>query len=324
MNRARTMIAASTSALLLTAGGIASAQAEDHRGSRDHRDSRVARDFSTVTRDTAWTLAEKLDLDFETFHPQGMAVTRQHIFLSSVEILEPTKKYPAPVDGYDRTPGRGVGHLFVMDRRGRLQKDIVLGEGHRYHPGGIEFDGRDLWVPVAEYRPDSSAILYRVDASSFEVTKAFEVDDHIGGAVLDKSTGHLVGISWGSRRFYEWDRRGRQVDTWQNTSYFIDYQDCQYVQAAKMLCGGVTNLPQTPTAGGTSSVYELGGMALVDLRTHRTLREVPFQKWSTAGHVMTRNPLKLTAGASGLHLWAAPDDGEEGQGTEVFHFRTER
>jgi len=24
-----------------------------------------------------------------------------------------------------------------------------------YHPGGIDFDGVNIWVPVAEYRPDS-------------------------------------------------------------------------------------------------------------------------------------------------------------------------
>jgi hypothetical protein len=51
-----------------------------------------------------------------------------------------------------------------------------------------------------------------------------------------------------------------------------------------MICGGVTNLPQTPTAGWTAATYELGGMALIDLRTHDVLREVPFQhlvhRWS--------------------------------------------
>lgn len=321
MSRFTSVIAASSAALLLASSGVGFAHGVDHRGSSRPRDGQLARAFSEVTRDTAWTLADTLDLDFDTFHTEGLAVTRNHLFLSAVEILEPTRKYPTPVDGYDRTPGKVVGHLFVMDREGHLQKDIVLGEGDRYHPGGIEFDGRDVWVPVAEYRPDSSAILYRVDASTLKVTRAFDVDDHIGGIVLDKTTGHLVGNTWGSRRFYEWTRGGRQLSTWQNIGFFVDYQDCQYVRAAKMLCGGVTNLPQTPVAGGASAVYELGGMALIDLRTHRTLREVPFQKWSTAGHVMTRNPLKLAAHGNRIDLWAAPDNGDEGAGTEVFHYQ---
>jgi hypothetical protein len=61
------------------------------------------------------------------------------------------------------------------------------------HPGGISYDGANVWVPVAQYRPNSSAIIYRVDASSLAVSKQFEVNDHIGGIVLDQTTGRLIG-----------------------------------------------------------------------------------------------------------------------------------
>jgi hypothetical protein len=287
-------------------------------------DSDLVRDFGAVTRDTNWQLTSTVKLDFPTFHTEGIAFAGDRVFLSAVEIIEPTVKYPTPVDGYDRTPGKGVGHLLVMDRQGNLEKDIILGEGDMYHPGGIDFDGENIWVPVAQYRPNSSAIIYRVDASTLRVHKQFEVDDHFGGIVLDKTTGHLVGNTWGSRRFAEWDRSGKQLSTWANTSYFIDYQDCQYVPAGKMLCGGVTNLPQTPAAGGTTATYELGGMSLIDLRTHAVLREVPFQRWSTAGHVATRKPLKIAADGNDLTMWAAPDNGEEGNGTEILTFRATR
>ena len=229
-----------------------------------------------------------MKLNFPTFHTEGIAFSPDHIFLSAVQILEPTVKYPTPQGGYDRT-AKGIGHLFVMDRAGHLQKDITLGEGDMYHPGGIDFDGRNVWVPVAQYRPDSSAIIYRVDASTLGVHKQFEVPDHFGGIVMDKRTGHLVGNTWGSRRFAEWDLRGkqlktwgnpdfvldyqdcqyvpnRQLKTWENSNFVLDYQDCQYVPDSRMLCAGVTNLPQTPTAGGAAATYELGGVAMIDLR----------------------------------------------------------
>ncbi len=208
-----------------------------------------------------------------------------------------------------------------MDRQGHLQKDIHLGDGDMYHPGGISSDGTNVWVPVAQYRPNSSAIIYRVDARSLAVTEQFRVRDHVGGIVRDRTTGHLVGNTWGSRRFYEWTLQGRQVRTWDNSSFFIDYQDCQYVPSAKMICGGVTNLPQTPSAGGSAATYELGGVSMIDLRSHSILREVPFQKWSTAGHVMTRNPVKLAASGDQLTLWGAPDNGDEGNGTELFTYQ---
>jgi hypothetical protein len=317
----RALAAATTLAIAL--GGVAAAKAASPGGDSAHhsQDSALARDFGTLDRDTKWQLTSKLKLNFSTFHTEGIAFAGDRVFLSAVEILEPTVKYPVPVGGYDRTPGKGVGHLFVMDRQGQLQKDIVLGEGDMYHPGGIDFDGKNVWVPVAQYRPNSSAIIYRVDATTLRVHRQFDVADHFGGIVLDKTTGHLVGNTWGSRRFVEWTLSGRQVDAWPNTSYFIDYQDCQYVPAGKMICGGVTNLPQTPTAGGTAAVYELGGMALIDLHTHVVLREVPFQQWSTAGHVATRNPLKLAADGNKLSMWAAPDNGDEGNGTEILTYQ---
>jgi hypothetical protein len=237
-----------------------------------------------------------------------------------VQILEPTVKYPTPQGGYDRTPGKGIGHLFVMDRAGHLQKDITLGEGDMYHPGGIDSDGTNIWVPVAQYRPNSSAIIYRVDATTLAVHKQFQVADHFGGIVMDKQTGHLVGNTWGSRRFAEWNLRGKQLRTWDNPNFFVDYQDCQHVPNAKMLCAGVTNLPQTPSAGGAAATYELGGIAMIDLTTEQVTREIPFQKWSTAGHVATRNPFKLTAEGNHLTMRVAPDNGDEGNGTEILTY----
>ncbi len=65
-------------------------------------------------------------------------------------------KYPTPQNGFDRTAGRGIGHLFVMEVAGNLQKDITLREGDMYHPGGIDFDGTNFWVPVAQSGPTAA------------------------------------------------------------------------------------------------------------------------------------------------------------------------
>lgn len=321
MNPIRTRVSALTAVLAITLGGAAVATAQASEGGDHHAaETNLADSFSKVTRNTDWQLTSKLKLNFPTFHTEGIAFTPDHIFLSSVEILEPTVKYPTPQGGYDRTAGKGVGHLFVMDKQGNLQKDITLGEGDMYHPGGIDFDGTNVWVPVAQYRPNSSAIIYRVDAKNLDVHKQFEVKDHFGGIVLDKTTGHLVGNTWGSRRFAEWNLKGTQLKTWENPNFFVDYQDCQYVPNAKMLCAGVTNLPQTPTAGGTAATYELGGVALIDLKTQQVTRDIPFQKWSTGGHVATRNPFKMTADGNHLTMRVAPDNGEEGNGTEILTY----
>jgi hypothetical protein len=324
----RALTACLSLALALVLGGAASAEAANparlhpgYAGTHHSKDTTLASDFADLDRTTTWQLTAKLKLNFPTFHTEGIAFAGDRMFLSAVQIIEPTVRYPTPQGGYDRTPGKGIGHLFVLDSQGGLERDIILGEGDMYHPGGIDFDGENVWVPVAQYRPNSSTIIYRVDVSTLQAHKQFEVQDHFGGIVLDKTTGHLVGNTWGSRRFAEWNLAGERLSTWDNRSFFIDYQDCQYVPNRKMICGGVTNLPQTPAAGGAAATYELGGLALVDLRSHDVLRELPFQQRSTAGHVATRNPLKLAADGNQLTMWAAPDNGEEGNGTEILTYR---
>ncbi len=281
------------------------------------RDSRLATAFAATTRSTSWRLAQRVPLRFPTHHPQGFALVGDRIFMSTVEILEPTVRYPTPVDGMDRSPGKGVGHVLVLDRRGTLLRDIVLGEGDVYHPGGIDFDGTSVWVPVAEYRPGSRSIVYRVDPTSLQATEAFRVDDHVGGVVRDPRTNRVHGVSWGSRTEYTWTPTGRELDAFPNPSHLLDFQDCAYVAAGKQLCSGVTGL-----ASPQGTPYELGGLALKDLRDGRILHELPFASFSAAGHAVTRNPVALETSGAVLRMFAAPDDGEERAGTELLVFET--
>ncbi|HZO69485.1 MAG TPA: DUF6454 family protein [Kribbellaceae bacterium] len=312
MRVSRVVTATVTAALTVTGLTVGGADAA-------RRDGDVARAFSSVDRTTAWTLTARIPLRFPTYHPQGFALVGDKIFLSSVEVLEPPVRYPEPVDGYDRSPGRGIGHVLALDRSGKLLADVNVGEGTVYHPGGIDFDGRDVWVPVAEYRPNSHAIVYRLDPRTLRVTEEFRVRDHIGGITRDRGDGSLHGVSWGSRRFYEWTGTGYQQRVSANPSHLVDYQDCDYVDRRKQLCSGVTGLP---TASGGS--YELGGLALLDLTDgNRILHEIPFQRFSAAGHVATRNPVALERDGSTLRLFAAPDDGEEPAGTELLVYEAE-
>jgi hypothetical protein len=308
--RRKSLLAAVVSGVVLMGGTVAGADATG-------RDDRVARAFDATTRSTAWTQVARIPLKFPTYHPQGFALVGDLIYLSSVEVLEAPVKYPVPVDGYDRTPGKGIGHLFVLDRQGNLKKDIRLGEGTVYHPGGIDFDGENVWVPAAEYRPNSKAIVYKVNPKTYKVTEQFRVKDHVGGVVRDRRTGLVHGVSWGSRTLYEWTASGRQLAAEPNESHILDYQDCDYVSRSKQICGGVTGLP---TATGGS--YELGGLALLDLKDNRILHEIPFPSFSAAGHSATRNPVALEVSGNKLRLFTAPDDGEEKAGTEILIYES--
>lgn len=307
MTISRLAVAATLSVGLLGAGGAVAAT-----GPSGTEPAPYAQSFTKVDRNTAWKLAGRTRLDFPTYHPQGFALVGNRIFMASVEIIEPPVKHAAPVDGYDRTTGKGVGHVLVMTREGRLIKDVELGEGTMYHPGGIDYDGQDVWVPVAEYRPKSRAIVYRLDPRTLKVREAFRHSDHVGGVVRDRATGRVHGVSWGSRSLFTWSPEGRLVHRAANPDHMLDYQDCAYSGAATQLCSGITGLPTA-----TGSGYELGGLALTSLKDDRVLHEVPFPRFSAAGHVVTRNPVALEQDGGTLRMFAAPDDGEEINGTEL-------
>jgi len=274
----------------------------------------VAERVTKLTRDSPWRAVASVPIGFPTFHPQGLVKIGDGFFVSSVEVTVPTRRFPRTIGGYDRDAGEGVGHLFKIDSGGKLIADLQLGEGTIYHPGGIDYDGQSIWVPVAEYRPNSRSIIYRVDPQTMKATQVFRFADHIGAIVRNTDDNTLHGVSWGSRRFYRWtldhdgrvtnaDLRPEQLRTL-NTSHYVDYQDCKYAGSRRMLCTGVTELRQSANA----PPFRLGGIDLIDLGDERPLHQVPLPLWTPSGMDMTHNPVWIEATASGLRGYFMPED----------------
>lgn len=275
----------------------------------DAVDPHVAQRFTGLTRDAVWTRTTALRLPFRTFHPQGMVRVGPYWFISSVEVVRAPCKLPVPVDGHAYDTGAGIGHLFKVDPAGRLIADLRLGEGSIYHPGGMDYDGRYLWVPVAEYRPNSRSIIYRITPATMRVEQVLTVPDHIGGVVHDTDDGSLNGLSWGSRRFYRWplDADGGATaapEIVANPGGYIDYQDCHYAGARQMLCGGLASYRLAPWL----PPFSIGGIDLIDLTTHRPAWQVPVPLWTPLGRPMTQNPFWMEATQTGLRAWFVPED----------------
>jgi hypothetical protein len=265
------------------------------------RQSVLTERVTTLTRDSHWKLVASVPIAFRTFHPQGMVRIGETYFVSSVEVR-------------NRDAGQGIGHLFRIDKTGHLVTDLRLGENAIYHPGGIDYDGQNLWVPVAEYRPDSRSIVYRVDPETMTATEVLRFADHIGAIVHNTDDHTLHGVSWGSRRFYRWtlDRAGKVTNgaipperlRTLNRSHYLDYQDCKYAGARRMLCTGVTEMRQTAGA----APFRLGGIDLIDLGDGRPVHQVPVLLWTAGGLDMTHNPVWLEPTATGLRGYFMPED----------------
>lgn len=273
----------------------------------------ISKRFEEITRETEWKRVDAVEVKFRTYHPQGMTRVEDRFFVSSVETVVEPEAYDEPRDGYDRSAGEGVGHLFEFGADGELVDRIELGEGAIYHPGGIDYDGESIWVPVAEYRPDSRSIVYRVDPESLEATEVFRFPDHIGGILRDPDSNTLHGVSWGSRRLYRWtlddslnvtdaDRPSEELYTL-NRQHYIDYQDCQYLGGGMTLCSGVVvyETPEDPE-------FYFGGIDLLDLKSGSPLHQVPIPLWTEDGFAMTHNPFFVEERGEGLRFYFMPED----------------
>jgi hypothetical protein len=274
----------------------------------------VSERVKKLTRAIKWTPVAAIPINFNTYHPQGMVKIGDTFFLSTVDIKKPTTRYAQLQDGYDRDTGEGAGHLIKFDAKGNLITDLALGEGSVYHPGGMDYDGKWIWVPAAEYRPNSKSILYRVDPATMKATEVLRYGDHIGGLVYNAESKTLHGVSWGSRRFYRWtfDNDGKVSNAGTrpedlrvaNRSHYIDYQDCKYLGRQEALCSGL-NMYQVKKDGPR---FALGGFEIVDLAANQAIYQVPVELWTDGGLPMTYNPFWIEATANGLRAYFMPED----------------
>ena len=253
---------------------------------RDHTpDRRIVDTVVALSRSTVWQLVDEIPLRFDAFHPQGMVRIGTSWWVSTVDIAARR------------------GFVMVCDAEGGLLEQIPIGAGDCYHPGGMDYDGTALWIPCAEYRPDSTAQIYRLQPGSAP-ERIFGVDDHVGALARCGADGDLVGWSWGSRRFYRWSLDGRLVAAHVNPSFFVDHQDCQWLGGGRLLCGGVAAVQLAKGAGW------LGGLGLLNVDTLAMQREVPFPFYSSVtDRVATQNPLWAEVVGDQLMLHLLPDDG---------------
>jgi len=294
-------------ALLLGLGGLSAQPIAAQATLANKRDDETIRIFRLLGKNAVWTKVDQIEVDFKTFHTQGLVKIGDTLYVSAAEVVEPTVRdqsvtTDATYDfSIDRTTGVGRGWLFKFDLKGKLQGKVELSEGSIFHPGGIDYDGSYLWVPVAEYRPNSQSNIVRVDPKTLKVEKVLSEQDHIGGVVHDPVRGVVHGVSWGSRRLYTWKQTDKRDEiewgVWvPNAANYIDYQDCHFHGDAYALCGGV---------GTYSTPYgnvAFGGLELLDLWWNKQDHLVPVNLFVDEGK--GPNPtLALTHNA----FWAEPN-----------------
>ncbi|MGH9721377.1 MAG: DUF6454 family protein [Bryobacteraceae bacterium] len=116
-----------------------------------------------------------------------------------------------------------AGHLAEFElATGKLIRAVPVHSGDRYHPGGLAAEGDSLWLPVAEYRASSSAVIQRRSKRTLDLEAEWQAPDHIG--CVAAASGRVYGGNWDARQLYVWDRNGKLIGKHDNPAG-TRYQD---------------------------------------------------------------------------------------------------
>lgn len=233
-------------------------------------------------------LVDSQHIDHPTHHVQGLAVTAESYWISSV----------------DRAAKKG--YVYRVDRRsGKVVAERDLALGAQFHPGGIDLAGSELWVPVAEYRPRSSTTIVRLDPATLATKGSFTVDDHIGCVTLTAG-GELLAANWDARFFYRLRPTGEKLGQIENPRG-AKYQDLKMIDGLVLACG--------------TELIDGQQMPVVDRLDPATLKLV--SRWRPVGKLRSGGSNFCREGCAALagDLFLMPEDGPQ---TTIYRFAMPR
>ncbi|MBI4893059.1 MAG: hypothetical protein HY821_20720 [Acidobacteria bacterium] len=193
----------------------------------------------------AAALLQTIALQAELHHVQGIVVDGDRLFVTSV----------------DRAARKGLLSEFALPS-GKLLRTVEVQQGDLFHPGGLDHDATSLWIPVAEYRPNSRASIQRRSKKTLDLISSFEVPDHVGALALSPDA--LILANWDARTFYRYTPAGKLISTSLNPNR-TSYQDIKFRNGSIIASG----LHPKPAPGGA--------VEFLDPATYAPTRTLEFQ-----------------------------------------------
>ena len=266
-----------------------------------------------------WQLVESIDLKFDTYHPQGMLKVDDTFYITTVKVERRPRYTRQGKQVSVMDEGAGKGYLMQFDAGGNLLKCIELCEGAIFHPGGMDFDGRYIWVPITKYYPYSRSLIVRVDVRSHQVEKVCYVDDSIGAIIHDTDNNILVGANWDADEFLTWqldsalEVKDAELTVAErrhaNTAKHLAIQDSKYIGGGKMVGFGLKNGPKG----------RVGGFDVIDTRTFEKLRSADIELRTPRKSIVSGNPSTIEIVGDKMRLYFAPEDNK----TTLYIYQTQ-
>ena len=141
-----------------------------------------------------------------TAHTQGLEVAGGSYYVTARRedvspkraLLLRTGKTGNDWDSWDLTPLNPAGDSMLLD-----------------HPGGMQSDGKRLWIPVAQSKRKGRSVIRvfslagLVAGQPLKPEFEFPVNDHIGAVAVSLENNLVFGASWDTEAVYVWDLEGR-------------------------------------------------------------------------------------------------------------------
>jgi Family of unknown function (DUF6454) len=143
-------------------------------------------------------------------HSQGLEIVSTNYYVTARRedvlpkraLLLRTDAHRRDWDVWDTTPTDARGDLTALN-----------------HPGGMQSDGKRLWIPLAESKRHGRtqirafAIAGMVAGQTLKAEVDFSVNDHIGAVAVSAGRRLIFGANWDTEVVYVWDFEGRLQQT---------------------------------------------------------------------------------------------------------------
>jgi hypothetical protein len=226
-------------------------------------------------------LLRVIELKGKTYHVQGIEADADRLWVTSVD------------------SGAQSGYLQEFSLpEGRLIREAKVQDGIRYHPGGVSGAGESLWIPVAEYRANSTSVIQKRSKRTLAIEKQFTVQDHIGCVAVSGDI--VIGGNWDSRDLYFWNADGKLLRKVPNPTQ-TSFQDMKAV--------GETLVGSGSFPGG------VGAIEWIDLTTLKPIKRITVGR-TDRGASFTREGMLIR----GDELMLLPEDGS----SRLFVFRLKK
>jgi len=182
-------------------------------------------------------------------------------------------------DVWDITPLDAAGTVTALD-----------------HPGGMQSDGKRLWIPLAESKRKGRSLIRvyplagMVDGQPLKWEFEFPVNDHIGAVAIAANRGLVFGANWDTEAVYVWDldgqlkrtltgdalaARGLGVITGAASRAGVAVQDWKII-GDRLLASGLFRAPGSSPVSPKSRLISFGNFLETDFQ--RRLVAVPLHR----------------------------------------------